>query len=290
MVRKKHESKLKVLILIKTHNKRAITLLPMDNKLPYPNISVLRPNMSGVSTNARRLALPCDPGRNLHIEIDFETPHSHIKDSGQILELLCDEICLWAKSIGKRKLKSISLLHPAKKLASFEITRFMYCIASHFHVDQLDKIYMLVTDTDELTSEYLALLRGLNFNSLRLVINESELLNSKKLCETVNSIRAFCYNHIGIHIHHTDCLDEICQQIKSIEKLCQPDHISIGHQSNPVLVSGSFGPLLINKTEDVLRLGTEGKSLIREIPIQNYASFEKYKSAIECGNLPIHPL
>ncbi len=232
-----------------------------------------------------------EPGRRLDVQFNFHKITSDIPDAYPLLELLCEEITLWSKVIGKRNLTSITLAHATRVLAGFELTHIMHCLARQFQINTDHKRFLVVAELDELNSELLALMRGLNFDAIRVAVTREVLRDPQQIQATINHIKAYTFSNIGIHIQHTDCLGDICAQIKEITQLCQPDYISLGDETQPIQAyTATTKEVLKEETTqiDKLQLGPEGIGRIHDIAIQNFCSLEKYRTALDSNRLPIH--
>ncbi len=232
------------------------------------------------------------PVRPLRIVIDCLKFENFKDTEATFAEFLKEEIHLWSKVLGNRTVGSLFIFHPYPKLAPFEFTRVLHMIASKFHIpEKPDKNFAVISSTEDINANQLALSKGLGFSNFQIVLDKHELQNIEPLLKKVRLLRDYCVSSVGVQLHHPDCLSEIRESIKRIESECAYDYICLGNRpENFNLVSDSgtaFGEEFQNDDVDVLELGPEGASAIGDIRIQNYCSKDKYRQSIIDNRLPV---
>lgn len=231
--------------------------------------------------------------RPLRLIIDCERYGELLRYQNPLVEHLGQELQLWASILGQRPIHALYLLHPYRYLQPFELTRLLHVIASRFRVDNTSsRRYAIISGIEEITSEHLALVKGLGFNCYQIIVSDPELQSLKKLSKKIALIRDYAIESIGVQMLHPDCLGEIREHIREIQTECHPDYICLGKAwDSSEVVYSTHEYERFDWTEeglDVLELGPEGTSVIDELKIQNYCSSEKYRAALDVGRLPIH--
>lgn len=258
----------------------------MKSEIQTSKVTQLRPHLHGAAYQSFVRSIPIEQSRALNIEVDF---HHFENADDEFMELLIAEIKLWAKFLGKRQLHSVTLNDCLPKTAPFELTRLMHVLASHFHISEQDKLFMVIAPLDQLSNECLALLKGLGFNELRLVVGPKDLSDLENVRQQIENMRLFGFKRLGLHVRHTDCSDELCHQIKSIKNTCSPDSVSLGNiRTNSVIpiVLDEFPPSKL-RAMDYLHLGPDAVSQIGSLRIRNFCSKSRYEEALGAGRLPI---
>ncbi|VUD68926.1 hypothetical protein TDB9533_04286 [Thalassocella blandensis] len=261
----------------------------MKREIQPSKVIQLRPHLHGAAYQSFIRSIPFDHSRSLNIEIDFHQFEQTAFIDDDFMELLIAEIKLWAKFLGKRHLLSITLNHCLPVTPPFELTRLMHVLASHFHISEQDRLFMVIAPLDQLTSECLALLKGLGFNELRLIIAPDELARLDEIRQQIAAIRVFGFEKIGIHLHPIDCSDELSRQLKSIKNACALDSITLGSHHSQLALSTTleeFSPHTIRHM-DFLSLGPDAISQIGNMRLRNFCSKSRYQSAIGAGRLPV---
>ena len=273
----------------------------MDRKSISSNISHL-PSRKEACPNSPYLSfiqeLKAAPARELSLVLDCERFAELAKSPLGMVDDLGKEIQLWSSAIGGRSIRSIYLFHPYRYLEPFELTRVLHDIASHFHVkDRKARKYTVVSEAEEVSSERLALIKGLGFNVYQIIITLEQLSDPKFLSKKISLIRDYAIGSVGLQLSHTDCLNEIRRAIKRIESDVAPDYVCIGNtwDSFDIVSSSKSFPINLNERDlideknlDVLELGPESTSCISDEKIQSYCAPEKYRASLDVDRLPIH--
>lgn len=238
-------------------------------------------------------SLASTPIQNLHLVIDCHRYQALIRERKPLVNVLCQEINLWAAALGEREISALFVISPHRYLLPFEFTRVLHEIASKFQLtNDATKCYTVVSELREIQSEYLALIKGLGFNRYQVRINANNPEDIVELSKKVNLIRDYNIGDVGVELSHPDRLDEIREHIREIQVECQPDYICLGNAWNSEDVVFTNAHHDIDPWQethfDTLELGPHALSQVSDIRVQNFCANEKFLAALGVNRLPIH--
>lgn len=259
----------------------------MENDIRNSNVTPLRSTFEG-NYHSYVQSIANEQNRALVIEVDFKHCCALAQTEPGIVQALNLEISLWSKILGKREVISIIFSQPTPAIAPFELTHLIHSLASNFKLSPSKLIKIVYLPLHEITSENLALLKGLGFNQIRILVEAEDLENIDKFQQQTRSLKSFNFDIVGLHIDHTDCVGTICQQIKELRNFIA-DYIALGHQNLGLEDDSAFEEQQNQiQRADRLQLGPEGCSHLGNSVIRNFCSPKKYIDAIRDHQLPIH--
>lgn len=262
----------------------------MKNETASQNVAKLRPRSNNCLTEHQRQTLARRATLALAVEIDFAQFAQFHELRHEILSLLDTEIKQWAALLGKRALTSLKISQALPLLAPFELTRLTHCFARQFQLDPKASLITLYSTQAELSNENLALLKGLGISAIRLLVDANDLMDLYALGHRITSIQRYGFQDVAIHIEHSDCGGDICDQIKELQSTFKPSYIALGQQkiSAESLTSLYEEPVVRDTPTDELHLGPSGVSHFGPLTLRNFCSAEKYQQALRQHCLPIH--
>lgn len=239
---------------------------------------------------ARELTL--SPQRPVSLIVDCARFSALQTPSKRPVDYLTSELKLWASVVGARPVESLFLQQPYVHLEPFELTRLLHEIACCFQVNRTgEKKYVVTSDTQQITSAHLALIKGLGFCCYQIIVPDHHLNNFEALTRKIKLIRDFNIPLVGLQFLHADCLSDICQSIKKLQASGGPDYICLGSPWEAMHIVSATQNATVDFSHpdniDVIELGPEGDSHIDDIHIQNYSAIERYKASLEVNRLPI---
>ncbi len=261
-----------------------------SNVRNFPHTSVEKPSSNYCEYTK---CLATTPAKNLHLVIDCHRYQALIRERKPLVNVLCQEINLWATILGEREISALFVISPHRFLLPFEFTRVLHEIASKFQLtDNTHKCYTIISDLNEIKSEYLALIKGLGFNRYQIRTHTQSAEDIQTLSKKVALIREYAIGDVGIELYHPDRLDEIRENIREIQVECQPDYICLGNawNSEDVVFTNAHHDIEPWQEShfDTLELGPQATSEIADYRVQNFCANEKYMAALSVNRLPIH--
>ena len=227
--------------------------------------------------------------RQVNITLHGENQLSLAKNAPSVVDLVIQEINLWANVIGKRKLHSLAVYHPFQCLASFDITQIVHTIASRFLITKEPASRLCVSEMKYIDEDKLALLRGLGFNIFQMFIANASDRTLRSLCEQIKYLRHFEFACVGVQISHLDDLNTIRETAISVKETCRPDYICAGQSDAIFEITGNndIEHFKQNNGYDLIGLGTGSKSQISTYKLEGMSSPARYMNSLKNNNLPV---
>ena len=234
----------------------------------------------------------CENHRPLSIQLDALrisqlAPYHH-----NACEVIVNELKLWRKVLGPRRLASLELHYQKDMLEPYQITELIHCIASEFEIK--NPAYRVVLRSECANAGILALLKGLGFMQCQFLIEHAKFISADDLASSFKLARKFQFDAIGVQITHSEDMIKVSQSIKALNNQLHPDYISIG-QSTAKLTADDckqgltlFEDDLIDRDTDFLCLGPEAVSELGDLKLDSISDPARYVDEIQQRHLPVN--
>ncbi|WP_143247436.1 hypothetical protein [Agaribacterium haliotis] len=228
----------------------------------------------------------------LAITLDGTQGLEQLSTHGEVGDFLQQELKLWRKALGPRRIGCLELHYSDESLHPFDITGLIHRVASDFDISKA--LYRIVLSPDSAQTEVLALLRGLKFEHCQFVIENAQAGQLQMLEEPIAEARTYKFARVGVQIQHGDGMENLRESIRILRQRYQPDYIYIGASSYRLREKDLeqqnylFEDDLIDVRTDHLSLGPGASSKFGSLRLSNYNDIERYISELSRKILPLH--
>lgn len=210
--------------------------------------------------------------------------------------LIAKEIKLWGALIGHHPVNNLLFNTPFEVLEPFELTEILHALATSFKLSEnKTRTFRVTVAPGAITEDHIALLKGLGFNHVQIVLNHDEIEDIETLINAKIVLNSFSIKDISFLIRKLDLGNALQVQIKQLKDHVEPNFIQFGNRPSLQHKNHSCDADAIVFDDDslsqqnLLCLGPEASSYLEQVELQSICKPEVYCFALRRNRLPLAP-